>query len=39
MTRTETKVAKAILGIVNELTKDKEPVGDGKSGIKKLLGL
>lgn len=39
MTRAETKVAKAILGIVNELTKDKEPAGDGKSGIKKLFGL
>ncbi len=39
MTRTETKVAKAILGIANELIKEKELPTDEKSGVKKLFGL
>ncbi len=47
MTRTETKVAKAILGIATELVKEKEILTEGrksgdkgeKSGVKKLFGL
>ncbi len=47
MTRTETKVAKAILGIATELVKEKEILTEGrksgdkgeKNGVKKLFGL
>ncbi len=38
MTRTETKVAKAILGIASELVKEKGAPGDEKSRAKKLFG-
>jgi len=39
MTRTETKVAKAIIGIANELVKEKEAPVEDKSSVKKLFGL
>lgn len=38
MTRTETKVAKAIIGIANDLIKEKENDESGKSSFKKIFG-
>jgi pilus assembly protein CpaE len=39
MTRTETKVAKAIMGMANELINEKEVKESEKTGLKKLFGL